>query len=81
MFINHQQDDWADWIPMAEFTYNNNVNESNRYSPFYLNKGRHPCMFPMDELADSTTPTKHYIETICEVSRKAKECLLKSKNE
>src|SRR6266581_9610920 len=23
IFVNHQQDDWADWLPLAEFAYNN----------------------------------------------------------
>src|SRR5258708_14175772 len=23
VFVSHQQDDWADWLPLAEFAYNN----------------------------------------------------------
>ncbi len=23
VFVSHQQDDWADWLPLAEFMYNN----------------------------------------------------------
>ena len=23
VFINHRQDDWADWLPITEFAYNN----------------------------------------------------------
>ena len=25
VFINHRQDDWADWLPIAEFAYNNHI--------------------------------------------------------
>src|SRR5260221_10444897 len=25
VFVSHQQDDWADWLPLAEFAYNNKV--------------------------------------------------------
>src|SRR5260221_5012975 len=25
VFVSHQQDDWADWLPLAEFTYNNKI--------------------------------------------------------
>ena len=28
MFINHRQDDWADWLPIAEFAYNNHIHTS-----------------------------------------------------
>jgi hypothetical protein len=42
MFTNHQQDDWMDWLPLAEFTYNNAVHEATGQTPFFLNKGRHP---------------------------------------
>ena len=27
-FVNYAQDDWVDWVPDAEFTANNHVNES-----------------------------------------------------
>ncbi len=39
-------DDWIDWLPLAEFAYNNSVNESTKETPFYINYGFHP---PMDE--------------------------------
>ena len=39
-YVNHQQDDWADWLPMAEFAYNNSVHASTGYSPFQANTGR-----------------------------------------
>jgi len=28
MFINQHQDDWVDWLPIAEFAYNNHVHSS-----------------------------------------------------
>ena len=42
LFINFQQDNWADWLPCAEFAYNNKANTSTGYSPFFINYGRHP---------------------------------------
>ena len=42
IYINHHQDDWSDWIPMAAFSYNNKINVSTGFSPFYINKGYHP---------------------------------------
>ncbi|KAG9226459.1 hypothetical protein CCMSSC00406_0003338 [Pleurotus cornucopiae] len=44
MFINHRQDDWAEWLAICEFSLNNKNQTSSRQSPFYLNYGRHPRM-------------------------------------
>jgi hypothetical protein len=44
IFVNEQQDDWDDLLPMAEFQYNNHVHASTRQSPFMLDTGRHPRM-------------------------------------
>jgi hypothetical protein len=42
LFVNHRQDDWAEWLPLAEFAHNNRVQASTRQTPFMLNTGRHP---------------------------------------
>ena len=42
LFVNHRQDDWAEWLSLAEFSYNNRVQASTRQTPFMLNSGRHP---------------------------------------
>jgi transposase InsO family protein len=44
MCTNNQQTDWADWLPLTEFTTttNNVVQEATGQTPFYLNKDHHP---------------------------------------
>lgn len=42
LFVNYCQDDWADWISHAEFTYNNQQHSATSHSPFFLNYGWHP---------------------------------------
>ena len=42
LFVNHRQDDWAEWLPLAEFSHNNRIQASTRQTPFLLNSGRHP---------------------------------------
>lgn len=42
VFINHRQTDWADWLPIAEFSYNDKTHQSTGHSPFFLNTGQHP---------------------------------------
>src|SRR3989440_2475418 len=41
-YINYRQDDWVDWLPQAEFTYNNTVHSSTRVSPFFALYGYNP---------------------------------------
>ena len=42
VFVNHRQDDWAEWLALAEFCYNNRIQASTRQTPFMLNTGRNP---------------------------------------
>lgn len=41
-YINYEQDDWDDWLDLAEFAYNNSRHATMGVSPFYANYGRHP---------------------------------------
>jgi hypothetical protein len=38
------QDDWARWLPLAEFAVNNANNESTRTTLFFANYGFYPCL-------------------------------------
>ena len=42
LFIDHHQSDWAEWLSLAEFAYNNKVQTSLGHSPFFVNQGYHP---------------------------------------
>jgi hypothetical protein len=41
IFINYRQSDWAEWLSLAEFCYNDEASVSTKASPFYLNTGYH----------------------------------------
>jgi hypothetical protein len=41
-FVSFTQDDWVDWLPLAEFAMNNQVNETTGISPFFANYGFNP---------------------------------------
>jgi hypothetical protein len=41
-FMNFHQDDWVDWLPLAEFASNNTVSETTGCSPFFANYGFNP---------------------------------------
>ncbi len=42
MFMNHQQDDWSDWLAVAQFCHNDQIHLAMGFSPFFLNNGRNP---------------------------------------
>src|SRR5258706_2306239 len=42
VFISHQQDNWANWLLLAEFAYNNKVHVATHWTPFELNASQHP---------------------------------------
>src|SRR5258707_2938515 len=44
VFVSHQQDNWADWLPLAEFAYNNKVHTATRRTLFECDAGQHPCL-------------------------------------
>jgi len=44
LFINEQQDDWYDLLPIAEFQHNNHVHSVMQQPPFLLDTGRILCM-------------------------------------
>jgi len=39
MFINHQQEQWPDWLVTVEFAYNNKMQTSTKVSLFKANNG------------------------------------------
>jgi hypothetical protein len=42
LFTNYHQDDWLDWIDIAEFTLNDHTYSAIKHSPFFLIYGFHP---------------------------------------
>jgi len=44
MYIGPRMDDWDECLGPAEFAVNNAVNDSTKFTPFFLNTGRHPVV-------------------------------------
>jgi len=67
MFCNHQKDNWATLLHMAEFAWNNHYHHSIKTTPFYANYGRHPVLTDRAPLEDLTIPAR--VERIRETQK------------
>ena len=45
-YCSYQQDDWVDYLPVAEFAFNNAENSSTKQTPFFANLAYHPSFEP-----------------------------------
>lgn len=41
-YVSYLQDDWAEWLALAEFSLNTAWSESSKMTPFFANYGFHP---------------------------------------
>jgi len=37
IYVNHRQNNWAEWLAIAEFTFNNKMHTVTKMSPFQVN--------------------------------------------
>jgi transposase InsO family protein len=42
VFTNFLQDNWADWLTLAEFNHSDQVSKTTGFSPFFVTMGFHP---------------------------------------
>jgi len=41
VFVNHQQEDWVKWLPLAEFAANNEVSQTTKCNTLFEIQGMH----------------------------------------
>ena len=39
LFINYQQNNWHEWLPLAEFVYNDREHSTTKVTPFFADNG------------------------------------------
>ena len=82
-YVNYLQNNWASWLPSAEFVINNHASETTQCTPFLANSGQHPKMGlepdpfinkPMDlrERTDKNT-VNSFVEKMAEINDVLKE--------
>ncbi|KAH0606065.1 uncharacterized protein H6S33_004522 [Morchella sextelata] len=56
-YVSYQQDDWVKWLPMAEFSANNQVSASTKATPFFANYDFQPRFTVTIKPLDGTPPS------------------------
>jgi len=75
MFIDHRQEQWPEWLGMAEFAYNNKAYSSTRTSPFKANYGQDPRMGFKGRKKGRYAGAEKFIEKMKEIQEEAKATL------
>jgi hypothetical protein len=76
LFINYHQSDWADWLALAEFSYNDKHQSATGFSPFYVNHGRHPCKGTEPDFWESKSPsTSEFVQKMENIHKETKAAL------
>ena len=79
MFCLHQQDDWADLLPMVEFAYNNHHHLLIDTTPFFANYGYHLTLMNVPS-AGQSGETDEWIQWIHETQEECK-CTIEQSQE
>jgi hypothetical protein len=64
---NYQQDDWSNWLPVAEFAYNNAESSATGTTPFFANKGYHPKLPTYPDRLSTSHATHKFITNLADV--------------
>ena len=81
MFIDHRQEQWPEWLGMAEFAYNNKVHSSTKMSPFEANNGQSPRMGFKLRKKGKFEGVERFAKRMEEVQGEAKAALVKVQEE
>jgi hypothetical protein len=62
IYVNERQNDWVDWLPIAQFCHNNRSHSATGFSPFMITTGRHPFKGIYTEKETTNQTVEKYIE-------------------
>jgi len=81
VFIDHRQEQWPDWLGMAEFMYNNKIHMATKTSPFKANYSQDPRMGFEGRRKGKYKAVGKFVEKMKKIQEKAKAVLEKAQEE
>src|SRR5260370_10588133 len=78
IYTNYQQDNWTEFLPLAEFAYNNATNATTGVSPFFTNKGYHLEITVDLQAASTSTEVEQFMTNLLELQDALKENIVKA---
>ena len=78
VYVNYQQDNWSDLLPLAEFAYNNAPSATTGISPFFANKGYHPNLTVHPERDLASARAHNFVVDLDELHHTLKEEILEA---
>ena len=81
MFVDHRQEQWPEWLGMAESTYNNKKHTVTQVSPFEANYGLSPRMEFKGRRGKRFEAVEEFAERMKQVQKEVKVVLGKAQEE
>jgi len=81
VFIDHRQEQWLDWLGMAEFAYNNKIHAATKTLPFKVNYGQDPRMGFEGRRKGKYKAVGKFVEKMKKIQEEAKAALGKAQKE
>jgi len=81
MYVNHRQNNWAEWLATAEFAFNNKMHTTTKTSPFQVNYGRELRMGFDIRKKGKNEKAEEFVREMKERHEKARTALVKLQEE
>ena len=81
MYVNHRQNNWAKWLAMAEFAFNNKAHTVTKTSLFQVNYGREPRMGFDIRKKEKNKKAEEFVREMKKRHEEARAALVKSQEE
>ena len=81
MYVNHRQNNWAEWLATAEFAFNNKVHTATKTSPFQVNYGRELRMGFDIRKKGKNKKAEEFVREMKKRHEEARAALVKSQEE
>ena len=80
LFVNQRQDNWYDWLLIAEFAYNDQVHTSTQTSLFMLNVGKNPRLGFKPICESQLESLDNFASRMAQATEEARAALVKAAN-